>query len=154
MASKSAMNIEVLSNDPRWKGLRPTALRAAEAALKARKIKNAAVVISLSNDAEVKELNHQYRKKNKPTNVLSFTNGDEEEGITQLGDIILAYETVLAESKQQKKPLKHHVTHLVIHGILHLLGWDHEESTAAQQMEAIEIKILKRMSIANPYESD
>ena len=116
--------------------------------------KACAVTIALSNDAEVKTLNHRYRGKNKPTNVLSFPNGEEEEGVLQLGDIILAFETITAEAAEQKKTFKHHLPQLTIQGVLHLLGHDHEENAAARQMEAIEIKILKTMSIANPYETE
>lgn len=150
---KVTLDITILTHDARWKGLRPTALRAAEAALAAQKVKRAAVTIVLADDAEVRTLNHQYRNKNKPTNVLSFPDGEMEEGVRQLGDIILAFETVVAETKTQKKPLKHHLTHLVIHGVLHLLGHDHEVEAEAERMEAIEIAVLKRMGIANPYES-
>ena len=110
-----------------------------------------AVTIVLANDAEVRALNKQYRKKDKPTNVLSFPDGEMVDGITQLGDVILAYETVAAEASAQGKLLKSHLTHLVIHGILHLLGLDHETEEDADIMEAFEIKILKRMGIANPY---
>ena len=154
MAPRTALHIDILTDNPRWMGLKPTVMRATEAALKEQKIKHASVVISLSNDKTVQKLNHQYRQKNKPTNVLSFPNGEKEEGVLQLGDIILAYETIAAEAAEQKKPLKHHLTHLVVHGVLHLLGHDHEENAAAQYMEAIEIKILARMGIANPYESE
>lgn len=147
------MTITILIQDKRWKGLAPTVKRAAEAALAKQKVKKAAVTIALSNDAEVKQLNKAYRGKNKPTNVLSFPNGEIEDGLRQLGDIILAYETVAKEAKEQGKPLKHHLTHLTIHGVLHLLGFDHTEDSEAEIMESCEIAILKRMGIANPYES-
>lgn len=147
------MDVTILVHDPRWKGLRPTVMRAAEAILKAQKIKKSAVTIVLSDDAEVKTLNHSYRGKNKPTNVLSFPNGELEEGIRQLGDVILSYDTVSAEAEAQKKNKKHHVAHLTIHGVLHLLGHDHMNDRDAKRMESIEIATLARMGIANPYES-
>lgn len=147
------MTITILTQDPCWKGLGPTVKRAAEAVLANRKIKKSDVTVVLTNDAEIQQLNHQYRKKNKPTNVLSFPNGEVEAGVRQLGDIILAYETIAAEAGLQQKSLKHHLTHLTIHGVLHLLGFDHENEKDAGIMEAYEIMILARMGIANPYES-
>jgi probable rRNA maturation factor len=145
--------VSVLVHDECWKGLGPTVKRAVEAALAHCKVKKSAVTIVLSNDAEVKTLNRDYRGKNKPTNVLSFPNGAVEEGMKQLGDIILAYETIAREAQDQKKKLKDHVTHLTVHGVLHLLGFDHEIEKEAVAMERHEITILKRMGIANPYES-
>jgi probable rRNA maturation factor len=147
------VGVVLLIHDPRWKGLRPTVMRAAETILKAQKIKKSAVTIVLSDDAEVKTLNHSYRGKNKPTNVLSFPNGELEEGVKQLGDVILSYDTVSAEAEAQQKTIKHHLSHLTIHGVLHLLGHDHMNARDAKRMESIEIATLARMGIANPYES-
>lgn len=108
------------------------------------------VSIALSSDTEVAALNAQFRGKAKPTNVLSFPAGDgSPEGF--LGDIILAQETVMREAADQGTPLKHHVQHLVVHGILHLLGYDHETPAEAERMEALEIRILETLGVANPY---
>lgn len=165
------MTITILTHDTRWKGLGPTVKRAAEAAFVALQtngwapsfpLKGGAgecappvcLTILLTNDAEVKTLNAQYRGKNKATNVLSFPNGEMEEGVLQLGDIALAYETIAAEAAKQGKALKHHISHLAVHGTLHLLGFDHEADDEAEAMEASEIAILARMGIANPYESE
>lgn len=147
------MSITIITNDARWKGLGPTITRAGEAALAQRKLKSAALSILLTNDKEVRALNAQYRGKDKPTNVLSFPDGEVIGGVRQLGDVAMAYETIAREAKAQKKPLKAHVTHLTIHGVLHLLGYDHESESDAETMESIEINILKRMGIANPYEA-
>lgn len=124
------------------------------------------VAISLVSDAQIKKLNHKFRHKNKPTNVLSFCALDEELlrqiGLKKivgsaphlfLGDIVIAYETLKKESLLQKKSFQHHLTHLLLHSILHLIGYDHEEEKMAQQMESLEVKILKKLKIQNPYQS-
>ncbi len=108
------------------------------------------VSVALSSDATVSDLNGRFRGKPKPTNVLSFPAGDgAPEG--QIGDIILGLETVQREAVEQSIPLEHHVQHLVVHGVLHLLGYDHETATDAERMEAIEIEVLSKLGIANPY---
>ncbi len=104
--------------------------------------------IVLADDPFVQNLNKTYRGKDSPTNVLSFP--AEEAGI--LGDVILAYETVEAEAIAQGKSFDHHVMHLIIHGILHLLGYDHESEKDAESMEALEIRILDSFGVKNPYE--
>jgi probable rRNA maturation factor len=141
-------SITILVNDGRWKGNGATARRAAEATLKKEKAKGTVNVL-LADDAEVQELNRQYRAKDKPTNVLSFPDGEGD----HIGDIILAYETVAREAMEQSKSLKHHLTHLVVHGVLHLLGYDHETGEEdAEIMEHKEVMLLRTMGIANPYE--
>ena len=140
--------IDVLTESPHWKGLAPAVRRAAEAVLKAERKAKWSVVISLSDDASVRALNKQYRGKDRPTNVLSFPDGEE----MRLGDMILAYETVAREAEAQGKKLKDHVTHLTMHGVLHLLGYDHETDSDAKAMERKEIRLLAAMAIANPYE--
>lgn len=120
--------------------------------------------VSLISDSQIKKINSQFRQKNKATNVLSFPALDEkilrEIGLKKLigsskylflGDILIAYETVLQESVAQKKNLKDHLTHLILHSILHLIGFDHENEKDAEEMEALEVKILRKLNIKNPY---
>lgn len=106
------------------------------------------VSVVFADDQEVQNLNKTFRHKDKPTNVLSFPS--EEKG--ELGDIILAYETVVQEAQMSGISPLHHTLHLVIHGFLHLLGYDHENENEAKEMENMEIRILKALNIKNPYE--
>ena len=112
--------------------------------------------IVLIDDAEQRRLNRDYRGKDSPTNVLSF--GLAAPGETPppgapllLGDVVLAYETVAREALEQKKPLADHLQHLVVHGVLHLLGYDHENDTEAAIMEAREGAILRGLGVPDPY---
>lgn len=117
---------------------------ACEAAYLSKKKKELAVV--LADDAFVKELNRTYRGKDTATNVLSFV-GDGE----ALGDIVLALETVQKEALAHRKTVRAHLMHLLVHGMLHLQGFDHETRSEAEMMEVKEIKILKKLGLANPY---
>ncbi|MFW0776526.1 MAG: rRNA maturation RNase YbeY [Rickettsiales bacterium] len=140
-------DISITVYDERWKAsLKPytKTVRAACEAVLGRKRCEIAVV--LADDKFIRELNSQYRGKNKPTNVLSFEGDDEH-----LGDIILAYETIEKEAKQQNKKFRDHAAHLLVHGTLHLLGHDHETDDEAEKMEKQEIKTLKKLGVSNPY---
>ena len=122
------------------------------------------VSILLVCDSQIKKINQQYRNKNKPTNVLSFPALDEDlvrqiglKAVAKscdylfLGDIIISFETIKKEAIEQKKNFHQHLTHMILHSILHLIGFDHEEEEMAKTMEGLEIKILKKLGINNPY---
>lgn len=113
---------------------------------------NYELTIRLVDETESQQLNHQYRDKNKPTNVLSFP-FEVPDGIdiNLLGDLIICTSVVETEAKQQQKPLNHHWAHMVIHGCLHLLGYDHISNEEAAEMEALEIEKLATLGINNPY---
>ncbi|MCA1653330.1 MAG: rRNA maturation RNase YbeY [Sphingomicrobium sp.] len=148
-----------------WAALaqRATAAAIAESAFPQLAVGNRAVEIALrlTSDAQVRALNAQWRGKDKPTNVLSFplaktdelndvdvANGPE----LMLGDIVLARGVCGAEAANKQVPLTDHAAHLMVHGTLHLLGYDHHDDGAAADMEAREVRALARLGIANPYE--
>jgi probable rRNA maturation factor len=111
------------------------------------------VSLMLADDARIRELNRIWRGKDKPTNVLSFP-APEQPGSTgprHLGDIALAFETLARESEEESKEFAHHFAHLIVHGVLHLLGYDHEVEAEAEIMEALEVKALASLGIADPY---
>ena len=108
------------------------------------------ISVLLTDDAQMQALNHNYRDKDKPTNVLSFPQNEP----AMLGDIVIAHETLIREAKNQHKAYEHHLTHLTIHSVLHLLGHDHEDDEEAEKMESLDIQILKKMGIKNPYDDE
>ncbi len=115
------------------------------------------ITVTLTHDAGIRTLNRDYRGKNKPTNVLSFPIWNKMQDIKAhggpqpFGDIIIAFETIKREAVEQDKRLADHFTHMLVHGFLHLLGHDHIDDDEAEIMEALEIRILKKLGIANPY---
>ncbi len=118
------------------------------------------VDVCLSNDTEVQRLNKEFRDVDKPTNVLSFAEVDDDGFWTsldgaenlELGNIILAFETLQREAVFQNISVYAHYCHLLVHGFLHILGYDHQTDVEANEMERLEIDILARFSIANPYQ--
>ncbi len=111
------------------------------------------VVILLTDDETVRELNDRFRGKDRPTNVLSFPAAAMPgiEGPAPLGDIVLAYGVCAREADEQSKTLRNHLTHLIVHGVLHLLGRDHEDEAEAEAMEGQERSILASLGVRDPY---
>ncbi len=115
-------------------------------------LSNCSVNIKIVDNNEIKNLNKKFRNKDRPTNVLSFTNEDISRRITNnLGDIAISYEYVERESKEQDKKFDDHIVHMFIHGIYHILGFDHKDDPMADKMENKEIILLKKLNINNPY---
>lgn len=121
----------------------------------------ASISINLANNDDVQQLNAQWRGKDKPTNVLSFPMievddfealSNTDDGEVLLGDMILAHQVCTAEAKEKGISLADHVTHLIVHGTLHLLGYDHIEERDGDHMEELEAKALASLGLANPYE--
>jgi probable rRNA maturation factor len=148
-----SFSIDLQFGDPRWRksrGLPARLTAAAELALRrGRAGRKAALTILLADDAQLKTLNRDFRGKNKPTNVLSFP-APENPG-RYLGDIALAYDTTQKEALAAGKCFADHATHLAIHGVLHLLGFDHVHARDAHKMEPLETRILAEFGIADPY---
>jgi probable rRNA maturation factor len=158
------LDVAVQLKTPEWKTLlRPYCKTVREICLStlhetrlAKKACSFEMTVVLADDAFVRELNRDYRGMDKPTNVLSFSNDElprlfKKSECYHLGDIVLAYETLEREALAQTKRPRDHATHLLVHGILHLLGYDHINDKDAISMEKMEIKILKKHGIANPY---
>lgn len=162
---------ETVIEDDRWQafGLAAVAERAAAAVLAGLGLPQAGfqIVVLGCDDARIAALNADFRGKPQPTNVLSWPSADRAsdghgappalpapgtpDDPAELGDIALAYETCAAEAAQQSKTMQQHVTHLVVHGIVHLLGYDHADDSDAALMEALEVRILETLGVADPY---
>jgi probable rRNA maturation factor len=143
---RSKVNVVVL--DAGWTKALPGVERLVRKAAREAVTGAKSLTVALADDGRVRALNKRDRKQDKATNVLSYPSG--ERGF--LGDVVLARQTVWREAKAQNKTVAEHLTHLVVHGALHLRGYDHETSEAdAERMEALERRILKRLDIADPY---
>jgi probable rRNA maturation factor len=152
------LDIDVSISEPKWTTALGDVQELCRAAIKACPLPQAGpceVSILLSDDDQVRQLNRDYRHQDKATNVLSFANSEDTEslefGPRLLGDIVIAYGVTTVEAENEGKTLAHHLTHLVIHGMLHLLGYDHQDDVEAGNMEALEISALDGLGIGNPY---
>jgi probable rRNA maturation factor len=117
----------------------------------------AELAVMLTDDAGIRTLNSNWRGIDKPTNVLSFPalppsgGGGPDDAPRMLGDIAIAYQTTRAEADDEQKPFDHHLSHLAVHGFLHLIGYDHEKDADAEAMETLETQILAQLGIPDPY---
>jgi probable rRNA maturation factor len=153
-----SLDIDVVHDGGDWEAVAgaETLVRTAAAALAAElPLGRSEACIALSNDAQIAELNGSYRGKPAPTNVLSFPAGFsipiDDDDPRFLGDVVLALETLQREAAELGLPIEHHMQHLVVHGLLHLLGYDHGTDQEAQAMESLEVRILQRLGITDPY---
>lgn len=152
------MTAEAVLNDARWADVPSLSMLLKKAIHGANNVFEnddfcpTSVSFTLCNDADMRRLNRDFRNKDKPTNVLSFPDGDvDENGRLHIGDIAVSFDRVTDEAKEENKKFEDHFTHLVVHGLLHLYGYDHENDEEAQEMESLEIEILEEMGIKNPY---
>ncbi|MDP2205824.1 MAG: rRNA maturation RNase YbeY [Alphaproteobacteria bacterium] len=172
-ATTSNVEVHLDTVSPKWKrafyGMNSRIERAAAAAFDAAKKPSAftrrlfEVSVILTDDSEVRRLNREFRRIDKPTNVLSFPQIDLESFKKSsldvfpknmhipLGDIVLGYQTIARETREQKKTLENHTVHLVVHGVLHLLGYDHMRDKEAKIMERLECDILESLGYDDPY---
>jgi probable rRNA maturation factor len=152
----SAPSVDIVTESPLWKAV-PSAratLRRAVAAAAPKELRNAEVVIVLTDDQSIRALNRQWRGRDEATNVLSFPAPRDERGSSvpaHVGDIVIAYETAAREATAEGKSFLHHLSHLAVHGFLHLVGYDHKSYDEAETMESLERRILARLGVPDPY---
>lgn len=152
-ARSAELLIDVLVESPLWRE-RPSAAANVRKAIRAaaEEISSAGgeVAVVLADDGVVRRLNKQWRGIDKPTNVLSFPAATSGPG-SMLGDIVLAYETLMRECRDEGREFNHHLSHLAVHGFLHLNGYDHQTDADAETMEALESDIMVRLRMPDPY---
>lgn len=155
-----SVTIEIATESAAWEalpGAETAVRRAVEAALRDERIDEGEIGIVLTDDARIQTLNRDFRKTDKTTNVLAFPapthpgHDSKQLGPKPLGDIALGYETLAREAETEGKTAEHHLMHLVVHGTLHLLGFDHDNDTDAEAMEARERAILAGLGVPDPY---
>ena len=150
------MPIDIAFADARWRRVPKLVKRIEQihAISLTKNMRTKLTAVLLTNDSTLQKLNSQWRGKKKPTNVLSFPAAAlkvPRGELKPLGDVALAYETCAKEAKAAGKTLGDHTSHLVVHGLLHLAAYDHENDVDAARMEAKEIRILAKLGITNPY---
>lgn len=148
--------IEVLIESPLWRkepAAEKTVLAAIETAAAMLKKADGEVAVMLTDDETIRALNRDWRGIDKATNVLSFRASAPpgSDGFLHLGDIVVAYETLARECADEDKDFLHHLSHLTVHGFLHLMGYDHQNDSEADAMEGLESAILARLAVPNPY---
>ena len=146
------IRIEIVVDERKWSrtpGLPAKLKRATRIALQKTRRKRATLTVLLTDDETLRALNQRFRRKNKPTNVLSFPAAPN--GEAYLGDVALAYGVAREEARAAGKRFVDHATHLVVHGVLHLLGYDHETARDAKVMEPLETLLLAQLGIGDPY---
>ena len=161
-APNGAVDIDISVQSENWNridGLEGLATGWVNAAIRRaalRTVPGSELSLVLTDDAEIRALNAEYRGLDKATNVLSFPGGEEDAQAfgPLLGDIVVAFETAAREAVSEKKPFEAHLAHLIIHGLLHLFGYDHENDADANRMESMEIAIMEDLGYANPYDGD
>lgn len=151
----AALTVDVLVQSPQWKqqrGAVAAVRKAINAAADEISTPSGEVVVVLTDDAAIRTLNKQWRNIDKPTNVLSFQPAKPSamQG-TIFGDIVIAYETLARESDAEDKTFLHHLSHLAVHGFLHLMGYDHQNDSDAETMEELERAVLARLRMPDPY---
>jgi probable rRNA maturation factor len=157
----SGVHLDIVVKSPLWKserGVTPMLRRAVAAAAAAlARLDEAELALVLTDDAAIRKLNRSWRKSDRPTNVLAFPAPPDPAGAAAprrlLGDVVIAYETTAREALAAGKPFKNHVSHLAVHGFLHLLGYDHGSEAEAKEMEGLERAILFTLGVPDPFAS-
>jgi probable rRNA maturation factor len=155
-----SVEIDIIVSAPGWEsleGLEALARDCVAASVEESRVRLAEgceVCVAFCDDAEIRALNAQWRDKDKATNVLSFPTPGPLSAKPLLGDIVVSYETVFREAAEQAKTLREHTSHMVIHGFLHLIGYDHETAAEAETMESLEKRIASRLGLPDPYAGD
>jgi probable rRNA maturation factor len=153
--------VDIVVDSPLWKaqrGVKAVLQRAIGEAAAMAATSGGELAIVLTDDSAIRALNRNWRGKDQPTNVLSFPANAPSDSlpgqrgrVRLLGDIVIAYETMAREALAEHRPFRHHLAHLAVHGFLHLLGHDHAADADADAMEALEIAVLARLNVPNPY---
>jgi probable rRNA maturation factor len=158
----ASVGLDILVDSPLWqaeRGVRASLRRAVREAAAMAATNGGELAIVLTDDSAIRALNRDWRGKDKATNVLSFPAPSPSPSGKPaparhprlIGDIVIAYETAAREARAEARPFRHHLAHLAVHGFLHLLGHDHASDAEAEAMEALEIAVLARLEVPNPY---